>query len=174
MYVGASPQAGDERDLEPALREASEDGVFSLGRFAREGIAMIHPLWLVRGLSNNVLGFASAIHDVQGVNASYCDGALGGWTALVEGARAIAEGRADWVLAGGSDALAGAEAVLGHPGGDGAAFVVMVPGDGPMQPMGGPDGLGAAVAHLGDLGAATWPVAWVRAHALVSARSDRG
>jgi hypothetical protein len=165
MFVGASPQAGDERDLEPALREASVDGVFSLGRFAREGIPLIHPLWLVRGLSNNVLGFASAIHDVQGVNASYCDGPLGGWTALVEGARAIAEGRADWVIAGGSDALAGADAVLGHPGGDGAAFVVLVPGDGPSRPLGDPAQMGDASASLGDLGAATWPVAWVREHA---------
>ena len=162
MYVGASPQAGDERDLQPALREASRDGGFSLARFAAEGIPLIHPLWLVRGLSNNVLGFASAIHDVQGVNASYCDGAEGGWTALVEAARAVSEGRADWALAGGADSLAGAEAVLGHPGGDGAGFVVLVPGDEPTAAWPARGELAAEVEGLGDLGAATWPVGLAR------------
>ena len=78
MFVGASPQAGDESDLVPALQAAEVEGAFSLEAFAQAGIPLIHPLWLVRGLSNNVLGFSSGIHDLQGVNSSYCDGHQGG------------------------------------------------------------------------------------------------
>lgn len=167
MYVGATPQAGEADDLRPALEAATaDDGDFDLQRFAAQGVRLIHPLWLVKGLSNNVLGFASAIHDLQGTNASYCDGVEGGWTALEEGANAVAEGRADLVLAGGSDALIGAEPLLGgRRCGEGAAFVIMQPGDvaegEPWDP-----GLRATLdpdeADLGFLGAATWPVALAR------------
>ncbi len=164
IYVGASPQLGDETDLEAALRAASAGGDFDLGRFATEGIPLIHPLWLVRGLSNNVLGFASAIHDLQGVNASYCDGALGGFGAVAEGARAIAEGRADLVIAGGADALTGAEPILGHAGGEAAAFIVLVAlqADGPALALPTLAQAEEETAAMGDLGAATYPVALAR------------
>lgn len=78
LFVGASPQPGDSNDLGPALRASMVDGAFSVQRFAVEGYPLIHPLWLLRGLSNNVLGFASAAFDLQGVNANYCDGPRGG------------------------------------------------------------------------------------------------
>ncbi len=164
-FVGASPQLGDPDDLAPALDVSTgDDGRFDLGRFAREGIPRIHPLWLVRGLSNNVLGFASLFFDLQGVNMNYCDGEAGGWTALVEGARAVAEGRADAVLAGGADALLDAGPLLGgRDVGEGAAFLLLHPArePGPVVPL-DRDALSADEAELGYLGAATWPVALAR------------
>ena len=54
----------------------------------------------MRGLSNNVLGFACAYWDIQGVNGNHCEGRVSGAAAVVEGARAIIEGRADVVVAG--------------------------------------------------------------------------
>lgn len=166
MFVGASPQTGDANDLSPALDAAcDEEGQFSLDRFATRGYALIHPLWLVKGLSNNILGFASAIHDLQGVNMSYCDGDEGGWTAVVEGARAVAEGRADLVVAGGADALVEAEPLLGgRRCGEGAAFFVFAPAA-PGEPALRLDRalLSADEDRLGYLGAATWPVALARA-----------
>jgi hypothetical protein len=167
IFVGASPQPGDPDDLRPAMEAArGEDGGFDLGRFAREGIPLIHPLWLVRGLSNNVIGFASALHDLQGVNANWCDGPSGGWTALVEGARAIAEGRAELVIAGGADALEGAEPLLGgRRCGDGAAFLLLRAG----QPAIGDRIVALDLSLLEDeehllgyLGAAAWPVTLAR------------
>lgn len=167
IFVGASPQPGDPDALRPALEAAQDaDGVFDLGAFARAGIPLIHPLWLVRGLSNNVIGFASAVNDLQGVNANWCDGAAGGWTALLEGVRAVAEGRADLAVAGGADALVEAESLLaGRACGEGAAFVVLVPG----QPGAAdtvldlrPGGFGSDEENLGYIGAATWPVAVAR------------
>jgi len=167
LFVGATPQAGDPEDLRPALAAGTlESGEFDLDQFAREGIDLIHPLWLVKGLSNNVLGFASAAHDMQGTNANWCDGEEGGWTAIVEGWDAVAEGRADIAVAGGADALVGAEAIFGGTVcGEGAAMVVWrvaeVEEDGYPRPS--RERLPLEIEQLGHLGAASWPIAWVRA-----------
>ena len=163
IFVGASPQTGDPEALRPALEASMGESGFDMSLYGREGYPLIHPLWLVRGLSNNIIGFAAAIHDLQGVNANYCDGPLGGWNALREGALAVAEGRADLVVAGGADSWAGADEFLdGAPCGDGAGFVVIRPGT--------PDALGdmerqmaaGAESEVGFLGAATGPVALCR------------
>lgn len=125
MYVGASPQVGRHDDLNDAINVAFESGSFSLQDFGEKGISQIHPLWLVRGLSNNVLGFSSAYHDAQGHNMSYAMGEDGGWNAILEGAYALMEGRVDIVVVGGSDDLTPATSVLGQAGSAGAAFCVL-------------------------------------------------
>ena len=125
MYVGASPQVGRHDDLTDAINAAFESGEFSLQDFGEKGISQIHPLWLVRGLSNNVLGFSSAYHDAQGHNMSYAMGVAGGWNAILEGAQALVERRADIVIVGGSDDLTAASDVLGEAGSAGAAFFVL-------------------------------------------------
>lgn len=168
LFVGASPELGDPNDLSYALNAASKSGEFDLQAFAADGINLIHPLWLVRGLSNNVIGFASAVHNFQGVNANYCDGRRGGWNALMEGIEAVAEGRADVVVAGGADSFVGAEPMVGVPCGEGAAFVVLRPAadDETEIVPGDPAELQGIEEELGYLGAAAAPVAWVRAHCL--------
>ncbi len=168
LFVGASPQAGDAGDLGPALETAWVDGRFDMGQFAETGIPRIHPLWLVRGLSNNVLGFASANHDMQGVNRNYCDGDDGGWLAICEAWWAVAEGRADLAVAGGADALTAAAELFGEtPTGEGAAFVVFRAADpaddAPPCPAPSREALTDPTDEMGLLGAATWPVAYVRA-----------
>ena len=165
MFVGATPQAGDADDLRPALEAASDaEGVLSMRAFAERGYPLIHPLWLVKGLSNNILGFASAIHDFQGVNMNYCDEDEGGWTALCEGAMAVAEGRADVVVAGGADALVEAEPLFGgRRCGEGAAFLVLrpaLPGETPL--VLDRRFIDTEEEALGYLGAASWPVAVAR------------
>ncbi len=163
FFVGASPQPGDPNELRQAISAGEVDGRFDLQRFAAEGYPQIHPLWLLRGLSNNVLGFASAVHDTQGVNANYCDGEEGGWTALTEGAAAIREGRADLVVAGGAECLVGAEGLFaGRPCAEGAAFVILRPSDDPADGLPDREALRSELEDLGLLGAATWPVALAR------------
>ena len=166
MFVGSTPIGGEMQDLVPALEVSSdEQGQLDLGAFARRGLDLIHPLWLVKGLSNNVLGFASASHDFQGVNANYCDGDPSGAHALYEGWAAVAEERADLVVAGASDAWVGFEALLGgRKAGEGAAFLVLRPGPGELEiepGRGAPIGLDEDL--LGYLGAAEVPVALARA-----------
>jgi 3-oxoacyl-[acyl-carrier-protein] synthase II len=163
IYVGASPQPGDPDALRPALEAAMGVDGFDMQRFARDGYPLIHPLWLVRGLSNNIIGFSAAIHDLQGVNANYCDGVSGGWNALREGALAVAEGRADWVVAGGADAWAAADGLLGEQAcGDGAGFVVFRPGSPDVTSLLPTEGGELDMDDLGFLGAASGPVAFCR------------
>lgn len=167
MYVGSTPQGGELADLMAALDVSTDaDGGFEIGRFAQDGYPLIHPLWLVKGLSNNVLGFASASHDFQGPNGNWCDGERSGAHALYEGWVAVAEGRADIVVAGASDSWVGLEGVLGgrRPG-EGAAFFVMrsaSPEDPWRVRLGEGEDPDLEEAQLGYLGAAGVPVALAR------------
>lgn len=165
LFVGASPQQGDIEDLAAAI-EASGP-VPDLGRLAEHGIPLVPPLWLVKGLSNNVLGYASAMLDFRGDNGNWCDGRLGGAVALCNAVHAVAEGRVDLALAGGADALRGAEAILGGVCGEGAAFVVLV-AEGALSVPATVIQAGVPVApeaadRIGELGAAAVPVEVVRA-----------
>ncbi|MGC6507447.1 MAG: hypothetical protein ACON4U_03480 [Myxococcota bacterium] len=162
FFVGAAPQLGDPSDLQAAISAAHDNGVFSVRQFGEHAMGLIHPLWLVRGLSNNVLGFASAFFDMQGVNMNYCNGADGGYTALSEGIFALLENRADVVVAGGADSLIGGEAVAGASCSEGAAFVVMIKDPNAKSFKLSKSDLKPYVDGLGMLGAATWPIAFVR------------
>lgn len=104
MFVGAGTAFGDTTDLAPALERGFADGrPFDAAAFATEGMHLINPLWLLKGLSNNVLGFATADLDARGINQNYCNSAAGGLQAVGEAAWAIAEGKADLMIAGGAD-----------------------------------------------------------------------
>jgi 3-oxoacyl-[acyl-carrier-protein] synthase II len=104
LFVGAGTALGNATDLVDALSRGFAGGErFDLVAFARDGVPRINPLWLLKGLSNNVLGFASADLDARGVNQNYCNSAAGGLQAIGEAAWSIAEGLADVVVAGGAD-----------------------------------------------------------------------
>ncbi len=138
------------------------------------GVSLIPPLWLVKGLSNNVLGYASAQHDLRGDNGNWCDGQLGGAIALAQAVHAIAEGRVDLAIAGGADALLGAESVVGGPCAEGAAFIVLVAGErGDAVVTAGIPSEDGVEEGFGALGAAAVPVAWVRSW-LTDRRADVG
>ena len=70
LVVGAGSAIGQNKDLVPVLREARIDGHFSGEQFGALGMHAINPLWLLKGLSNNILGFASADFDAQGTGVS--------------------------------------------------------------------------------------------------------
>ncbi len=168
MYTGSNPLASEFGDLQPALAAATVDARLDLQRFATEGVPLIHPLWLVKGLSNNVLGFASAEHDFQGANANYCQDSASGVVALWEAAHAILEGRADLAIAGSSDCLTAAARLFpGRPLGEGAAFFLLAPARHPSRwrlRIGGPamEPLSAEESRLGYLGVAGPTVALAR------------
>ncbi len=168
MYTGSNPLAAEFGDLRPAIEAATDgDGNLSLARFAEEGVPLIHPLWLVKGLSNNVLGFASAQHDFQGSNANYCQDSGSGLIALWEGAHALLEGRADLVVAGSSDCLTNAaELFPDRPLGEGAAFFLLAHPDTPspwrLRLAGGGPRLDLEERRLGYLGVAGPTVALAR------------
>ena len=157
MFVSASPAVHGQEDLHQAIMASMEEGCFSYSLFAEKGRTLIHPLWLVRGLSNNILGFGSAFWDFQGENMNYCQGAMGGHHAFMQAAHAISEGRLDVALVGGADSLIGAEDILLSPCAEGGAFALLYRSENDCEiDMEAIEGL---VQALPNLGAGKWSVA---------------
>ena len=88
LFVGSTPEGTDPGSLGPAIERSCVEGEFSVGAFGEQGLPYVPPLWLVRGLSNNILGFACAYWDIQGVNGNRCEGRISGVAAVIEGMRA--------------------------------------------------------------------------------------
>lgn len=170
MMVGTTPLGGDAKDLLPALDVATDEfGNLSMDKFATEGRQLIHPLWLVKGLSNNVLGLGSAFHDFRGVNSNYCSGDDSGARAVIEGYLAVAEGRAELVVCGGADSMiAVPDGMMGGESGEGAAFFVfraaLASDAEPVRSVRYREGGRGVEAEkcLGEMGAAGRPVALAR------------
>ena len=161
MFVSASPAIRGQDDLHNALMASMVDGKFSYASFAEQGRTQIHPLWLVRGLSNNILGFGTSFWDFQGENMNYCQGSSGGKHALIQAAHAIREGRLDVALVGGADSLIGAEDFLNKPCAEGAAFALLTSSKTDLQLD--LDSIAHHEKSLPELGAGGWSVAFWKA-----------
>lgn len=165
LFVGTSAVAAPD-DLEPALQIARDGGRLDLQRFGTDGLSRLHPLWLVKGLSNNIPGYACAYWDMRGPVGNRCEGRAGGLAAIVEAARAVAEGRVDLAVAGGADCVLPAPPWADGPTGEGAAFVVIERSRGrPIETVGLSmvQPASSRTRPDVDLGAATGAVALVRA-----------
>ena len=125
LFVGGAPIASDPADLKMALDAATTEGELNLAHFGEVGVPRVPPLWLVKGLSNNIVGFATAYFDIRGANINRCDGRTGGLNAVVDAMHALREGRVDLAIAGGADSLTDSQDWIGRPCGEGAAFFVL-------------------------------------------------
>ncbi|MAA78226.1 MAG: hypothetical protein CL916_03125 [Deltaproteobacteria bacterium] len=162
MFVSASPAIRGQDDLHNALMASMVEGKFSYKSFAEQGRTHIHPLWLVRGLSNNILGFGTAFWDFQGENMNYCQGRSGGKHALIQAAHAICEGRLDVALVGGADSLIEAEEFLHKPCAEGAAFALLVSSKTDLKLD--LDSIEKHEQKLSELGAGSWSIAFWKAY----------
>jgi len=133
-FVGAGLHVDEGGDfVEPLRRSYDDEGRFELRRWADDGIEVLNPLWLIKGLSNNVLAFASLFLQFRGVNDNLCDGEVAGLLAVGEAVYALREGRCDIGLAGGYGTYLTLEDMVGlhlqdrldPPPGEGAAFFVL-------------------------------------------------
>ena len=84
VIVGAGLALGQSKDLIAGIRQSFENDTFSSARFGEVGMRAINPLWLLKGLSNNVLGFATAELDARGFNQNYCNSGISGLQAIAE------------------------------------------------------------------------------------------
>lgn len=125
LFVGGTPAASDPAELSRALQAASVDGELDVAAFGDLGVPRVPPLWLIKGLSNNIGGFGAMYHDARGVNTNRCDGRAGGLAAVLDAVRALQEGRVDVAAAGGADSLVHAAEWLGQAVGEGGAFLVL-------------------------------------------------
>lgn len=103
LFVGAGTAVGRTEDLVPAIERSFSPAGFDPTIFGDVGMHAINPLWLLKGLSNNVLGFGTADLDARGINQNYCNSGVGGLQAIGEAAWALVEGKADVLIAGASD-----------------------------------------------------------------------
>src|SRR3984893_18284191 len=87
----------------PAVRRATADGTFHLNTFGAEGLPLVHPMWLLKGLANNVLDFVSVKYNAQGMNNNISMGGVAGTMAVGEAFRTIQRGSVDVAFAGGYD-----------------------------------------------------------------------
>lgn len=114
IFVGAGQAFADRKELTYALDHCREGDDVDMVKFGDEGLGMIHPLWLLRGLSNNVLGFVSLEYQAQGINNNYANSGISGTQAIVAAFDAIAEGFADAAFAGGYDTQLNEECLVGY------------------------------------------------------------
>jgi len=102
-FVGSRGHSSDRQDLLAAVQRSTENGHFRLDRYGAEGLARVHPMWLLKGLANNVLYFISLKYNAQGMNNNVSMGGVGGTAAIGEGFDAIRHGDVDVAFAGGYD-----------------------------------------------------------------------
>jgi 3-oxoacyl-[acyl-carrier-protein] synthase II len=111
VFVGSRGHSSDRQDLMPGVRRAAADGTFRLDRFGSEGLPLVHPMWLLKGLANNVLYFVSLKYNAQGMNNNISMGGVAGTMAIGEAFRAVQRGYLDIALAGGYDSALDADRV---------------------------------------------------------------
>ena len=113
MYTGCGVPADEDWTFREAVNASVVDGRFDMRAFGGPGQDLLNPLWLVKSLTNNVLAFTAKTLDLQGANDNFEAGAAGPLLALGSAVQALADGRLDQALAGGSDSLVTVEALLG-------------------------------------------------------------
>jgi 3-oxoacyl-[acyl-carrier-protein] synthase II len=104
-FVGSRGHSSDREDLVAAVERSTRDGVFRLDLFGAEGLPLVNPMWLLKGLANNVLYFVSLKFNAQGANNNLSMGGVASTMAIGEAFHAIQRGSIDVAFAGGYDSM---------------------------------------------------------------------
>ena len=101
VYVGSGAgNFSNQYDYFQLMTDAKGD----LITFGRELSNTVNPMWLLRTLSNNVLGHIGIKWTLKGANACITNHSVGGVLAVIEAAEALRTGEADRAVAVGHDA----------------------------------------------------------------------
>jgi 3-oxoacyl-[acyl-carrier-protein] synthase-1 len=101
VYVGSGAgNFSNQYDYFQLMTDAKGD----LITFGRELSNTVNPMWLLRTLSNNVLGHIGIKYTLKGANACITNHSVGGILAVIEAAEALRTGEADRAVAVGHDA----------------------------------------------------------------------
>jgi len=103
INVGAGMISCDLVELAPAVGTSTTDGRFDLGKWGKQGLEQITPLWLLKYLPNMLACHISIIHDIQGPSNTITCAEASAHLAIGEAAQVIARGDADVALAGGAE-----------------------------------------------------------------------
>lgn len=101
VYVGSGGgNYQNQYDYLPLLTEAHGE----LPAFGRKLLDTVNPMWLLRTLPNNVLGYIGIRHVLKGPNACITNHSVGGTLAVIEAFEALRNGEAERAVAVGHDA----------------------------------------------------------------------
>jgi len=101
VYVGSGAgNFSNQYDYFQLMTDAKGD----LITFGRELSNTVNPMWLLRTLSNNVLGHIGIKYTLKGANACITNHSVGGILAVIEAAEGLRTGEADRAVAVGHDA----------------------------------------------------------------------
>ena len=101
VFVGSGAgNFSNQYDYFQLMTDAKGD----LFTFGRELSSTVNPMWLLRTLSNNVLGHIGIKYALKGANACITNHSVGGVLAVIEAAEALRTGEADRAVAVGHDA----------------------------------------------------------------------
>ena len=130
LFLGVGREPPDDGDSEASLAAAERDGRLDPERLAARGRDLYPPLLPLRTLPNMALAHVSINLGIMGENGAWAGEAGAGQRAVVQGIRAIEEGRVDAALAGGADSLVDLGSArdrlrLGHSGPPGEAAAVL-------------------------------------------------
>jgi 3-oxoacyl-(acyl-carrier-protein) synthase len=115
LYVGSVCLEGNPETFIPALRHSvDENDLIDLARFARDGMRLIDPLFLVKSLPNGGLCAVAIQHQVLGPNSNITNGPVSGLQAVIAAASALRRGEAEIALAGGYDSLLQMDCIVDH------------------------------------------------------------
>jgi 3-oxoacyl-[acyl-carrier-protein] synthase II len=115
IYVGSVSLEANPEAFIPALRQSIDEcAEVNLSRFARQGMKLIDPLFLVRSLPNAGLCGVGIQYQVLGPNANITNGQVSGLEAIFAAVEAIRRGEADIALAGGYDTLLQMDCIVEH------------------------------------------------------------
>lgn len=102
--LGAGLISTELDELAPAIDAGYQsNGSFDYHAYAKEGIGMITPIWLLKYLPNMLACHISILLDCQGPSNTITEAEAASNVAMGEAARIIARGRADVMITGGAD-----------------------------------------------------------------------
>jgi len=115
LWVGSLSLEVDPDLFIPALKASlNAQKEFDMSLFARRGMKLLDPLFLVRALPNAAVCGISVELQVLGPNTNFTSGTSSGIMAIYSAAAAIQRGEIDCALAGGLDTLLGMDSIAEH------------------------------------------------------------
>ncbi len=115
LYVGSLSLEIDPDVFVPPLRASlTPTNAFDISLFAKRGMKLLDPLFLVRALPNAGTCGISVEHQVLGPNTNLTNGYTSGLMAVGLAMAAIQRGEADCAVAGGYDTLLGMDSLAEH------------------------------------------------------------
>lgn len=115
LYIGSlSLEIDPDVFIAPLRASLTKEGEFDLSLFARRGMKLLDPLFLVRALPNAGVCGVSLEHQILGPNTNLTNGATSGLGAVALAVSAIERGEIGCAVAGGYDSLLVMDALAEH------------------------------------------------------------